>query len=58
MFGLLNMMNIPMLHGKLDGVVNAACDVVDVVLLLTNCGGGGGGDEGTPIVESTEPGSL
>lgn len=53
----VNVENIPMLHGKLDGVANAVCDVVDDELLLANCGSGDG-DEGTPIVESTEPGSL
>lgn len=46
-----------MLHGKLVGVVNAVCGV-DVVLLLLVINGCGGGDADTPIVESTEPGSL
>lgn len=49
------MQNIPMLHEKLDGVVNVVCDVDDVLLLISCCGGG---DTDMPIVESTEPGSL
>lgn len=47
--------NIPMLHGKLAGVVNAVCDV-DGVELGNGCGGGD--NEAPPIVDSTEPGSL
>lgn len=46
-----------MLHGKLVGVVNVVCCVDDVLLLLM-VNGCGGGDADTPIVESTEPGSL
>lgn len=52
--------NIPMLHGKLFGVVSVVCGFDDVVVIVAVVVNGccGDGDNDAATVESTEPGSL